>query len=190
MNKVKAWGIFLLLFISNFFIIKEHNIYLLLFIFTGIILISLYLNCSQKLLKRFKVFVILGIFILFFQLLFNQTGLVIERILLAFRVILQLIVISESIFLVMKLVSPLEIVKSFNFLPKFIQILLSMTFYFIPQLMKEYETVKLVQTARGLGQTIFSRLLSPIYIIIPLMHRVFQRTETITYTVLSRGYEN
>lgn len=188
MNRLKVFGIFLLLAITNIFIIKEHNLMPLLIVSIVVYSASLYLNLHQEIIKRIKLFFFLGIFILLFQFLFNQAGSVTERIFLGFRVVLQLATISESVFMVMKLISPAEIVESFDFLPKSIQILLSMTFYFIPLLIKEYDTIQLVQQSRRLGSTFFSRSFSPIYIFVPLLHRIFQRSETITYTILSRGW--
>lgn len=190
MNKIKVWGIFLALFVLNYFLITVHYLLFLLTVFIGLIFVSYFINSYRESIKRIQAFAILGILIFIFQLIFNHTELIIEKIFLSLRVVFQLAAISESVFIVMKLVSPLEIVKSLNFLPKTLQILLSMTFYFIPMLMKEYETIRAIQSVRGLGLTLFSRVFFPIFVVIPLLHRVFQRTETITYTVLSRGYEN
>ena len=189
MNKFKVLGIFLLLVLVNIFVINIRNVAFLLIIGAFIYSISLIFNLHQEIIRRIRLFLFLGIFILLFQLAFNHVGTVLQRLTLGLSVILEIAIISESVFVVMKIISPAEIVKSLNFLPKSIQILLSMTFYFIPLLMKEYEYIRLVQRSRGLGSTLISRLFSAVYIIIPLLHRVFQRSETITYTILSRGFE-
>lgn len=189
MNRLKILGTFLFLAFFNIFILKERNLVFLLAIFLSIYSISSFFNLHQEVFRRIKLFFLIGIFIVLFQLFFNQTSLLFERMFMGFRVILQIASISESVFVVMRIISPTEIVRSLNFLPKSIQILLSMTFYFIPLLMKEYEFVQLVQKSRGLGSSFISRLIMPIYMIIPLLHRVFQRSETITYTILSRGFE-
>lgn len=189
MNKIKVFGGLVLLTLTNFFIITTRSLIPLVTITIMAYGIGICTDSRRATVKRIRLFCMIGLSILLFQILFNQLAPLGQRVLISLRTILQISSISEIVLIGMKCISPNEIVSAFSFLPHSLQILLAMTFYFVPLLLTEQNTIRLVQQSRGLGVTLQSRFHAPIAFLIPLLHRVFQRSETISFTILSRGFK-
>lgn len=190
MNKVRTLIMLILILGVNIIVLSIKNPLLILFIFIGIVLISIRLTSPVQTMGRLKLFVGIGISIFIFQILFLHNINITFKFIQSFRVTLQLFMVSEVVRIGVFIISPASLISLFSFLPKNIQLLIGMTFYFIPLSIKEYGIISQIQTSRGFGNSIKSKILSPIACIIPLLHRVFQRAETISLSIISRGWED
>lgn len=111
-----------------------------------------------------------------------------DRVSNALRVALQIASISQIVFLMVQYISPSAFISALGFLPRTWQLLLVMTFAYIPILVDEQSSIQTVQISRGLGITWRSRLIAPFALFIPLMHRILQRSETLGHTMVARGF--
>jgi len=186
-NRKTGLGILLLL-VVNACILATRNMYILSAVFVGIYLYGYLTQSRKKTILRLRTFILIGISLLFFQLLFNQSIVVGDRIANALRVTMQIAIISQLMFIFMQLISLSALVSSFRFLPPTWQLLIAMTFSFIPVLVQEQEIIQINQRSRGLGISWVSRVIAPIAFFVPLLHRVLQRSETIGLTMVSRGF--
>ena len=151
-----------------------------------ILSIFLSLTPARKLVfKRLKILLPIAIMIFVLQIIFNQPQSLFLRIEFAYFVFIRIAIISLSVLFFMAVVSTSEIILAFWFLPQNIKLVLTMTFYFIPAIFMEAEQIILVQKSRGLKT--FSWNITPL--IIPLLHRIFLRAETLSLAIISRGYE-
>lgn len=187
MNNLKTWLGILLLLIINILILDTKDLYLLSPIFTFIYLYG-YLQSKRKTVQRIRAFVYIGISLLFFQIVFNQSVSIVERISAALRVTLQIASISQIVFLFVQHISPSALISALGFLPRTWQLLLAMTFTFIPVLVQEQDAIQMAQKSRGFGLTWKSKFIAPFAFFVPLMHRILQRSETIGLTMVSRGF--
>lgn len=180
--------IFLLLFNSLVFFFQEPLILTLLFFLFIFILIPL----KYLVLERLKIIIPIGIMIILFQLIFNTSIPLDQRFLFGYIASMKIILISLSVFLFLSFTSLFELIQLFNFLPKTWLLLLTLTFYFIQSILNETEKIKAAQKSRGLrinSWNIFINLLNLSALIVPLLHRIFQRAETLSLTIVSRGFE-
>lgn len=138
--------------------------------------------------ERLKLLLFIGICIILFQLLFNQNLSVFARLYYGYLAGARICSASILIFIMMKILSPAEILLLLDFMPKKTQLIIGMTFSLIPAIINEEEYIALVQKSRPRKKHIFSGFTEMIAIIIPLMHRVLRRAETMALTIVSRGY--
>lgn len=188
MNTVKVFGGLLFLIIASTMIIRSSSIGLLIFICSTLLIGASFFESKNIIKQRIRTYIIIGISILIIQIFLNTGIPFTERLSSAFQAFLHLTILSQIVFLGMKYISPSEIVSGFFFLPPSITLLLSMTFYFVPLLSQEYLNIQSLQKVRGSGTTIRSRIFIPFSSLIPLFHRLFQRSETLSFSMLSRGY--
>lgn len=175
--------IFLIIFTITILNIKNYSF------LTGLLLILvifLWLTPAKKLIfKRLKILIPIALMIFVLQIIFNQAQSLSWRIEFAYFVFIRITIISLVVLFFMTVVSASEIILAFWFLPQNIKLMLTMTFYFIPAIFKEAEQIILVQKSRGLKT--FSWNIAPL--IIPLLHRIFLRAETLALAIIARGYE-
>ncbi|MBP9814689.1 energy-coupling factor transporter transmembrane protein EcfT [Candidatus Woesebacteria bacterium] len=188
MNNLKTWLGILLLLIINILILDTKDLYLLSPIFTFIYLYGYLTQSKRKTVQRIRAFVYIGISLLFFQIVFNQSVSMVERISAALRVTLQIASISQIVFLFVQHISPSALISALGFLPRTWQLLLAMTFTFIPVLVQEQDAIQMAQKSRGFGLTWKSKFIAPFAFFVPLMHRILQRSEAIGLTMVSRGF--
>lgn len=188
MNNLTTWLGILLLLAINVFILETNNIYLLCPIFMCIYLYGYFTQSKRKTVKRLKTFIFIGISLLFFQIVFNQAVPMVDRISIALRVTLQIASISQIVFLFVQHISPSALISALGFLPRTWQLLLAMTFTFIPVLVQEQEAIQMAQKSRGFGQACKSKFIAPFAFFVPLIHRILQRSETIGLTMVARGF--
>lgn len=188
MKKIKTLVLFLLLLAINIIVLTLRNPIVILGLFILICMVSAFVTSPSQTFARLRLFMGIAISILFFQMIVVSSMSLEMKIMQTARVAAQLFVVSEVVRVGVQYISPVSLISLFTFLPKNLQLLIAMTFYFIPLTMKEYEIIKHVQISRGLGRTFKSKMIIPIAVIIPLLHRVFQRSEVMTYSILSRGW--
>ncbi|OGK18807.1 hypothetical protein A2866_02510 [Candidatus Roizmanbacteria bacterium RIFCSPHIGHO2_01_FULL_39_8] len=173
------------LIIFSFVILNLKDSFLLSAIFL-LLLAALKIVPSQRPVgKRLKILLPAGFFIILLQLFFHQSHDMMTRFMFGYTVFIRLLIVSLSVLFFMSVTSASEIIAAFAFLPKKIQLALTMTFYFIPTILEESDKISMIQKSRGLR----SGLSSISSVVIPLLHRVFQRAETLSLTIVSRGYE-
>ena len=130
--------------------------------------------------KRIKPFIFLGIIILLIHF---------KNPLFGYLIAIRLVIISLAVVFYLSLSSFSEIIDVFGFLPNIFKLLLAITFYSIPLVINEYEQIILVQKSRGYKSSVFNPIASTIPLLVPLLHRVFQRSETLALTVASKGFK-
>lgn len=188
MTTIKVLLGIILAILTNIAVIRSSNS-----VFLGILTIILYgigfsVGSMKETIQRIRLFCLIGISILLFQMLFNTYIPMDQRIRISFRTFLQLASISQVVFVLMKYMSPAEMISALHFLPQSFRLLLSMTFYFIPLFVNELSIIQLIQKSRGLGNTLRSRISAPFAVLVPILHRMLERSDTISYTMLSRGF--
>ncbi len=188
MNNFKTWLGILLLLVINILILEIRSLYILFPITICIYLYGYFIQSKRKTFRRLRTFIYIGISLLFFQTLFNQSVLLVERIGNALRVTLQIASISQIVFLFVQNISPSALISAFGFLPRTWQLLLAMTFTYIPVLVQEQGAIQMAQESRGLGLTWKSKFIAPLAFFVPLIHRILHRSETIGLTMVSRGF--
>lgn len=172
----------------NLFVFRISNVFVLVSIGTIVYALGCVIQTPRITLKRFALFLYIGITIGTFRILFNQENTPFIPIQQTARTVLQIAIISEAIFLALKRISLVRLMGALWFLPRSIQLFFAMTFSFIPLLLAEQETIRIVQLSRGGGCTALSRLYMPVALLIPLLHRIMQRSEVLAYSMISRGF--
>ncbi len=175
----------LLIFNSIIFLYHNYIVLLILFLFFIIFIALMKKPIYQRLNTIFPIFLLC----ILFQVIFNSSISLNERAILGFIFGLRLTLISLSVFLFLSITSLFELTQLFYFLPRTWLLLLIMTWYFIPGIISESEKIKQIQKSRGLNIQSWNPFKSLASLIIPLLHRVFQRSQTLSLTLLSRGYE-
>jgi energy-coupling factor transporter transmembrane protein EcfT len=188
MNNLKVLLGMIIVVWANYSIIVLRDVRLLGCIFVGLYVFGYCTQSKRVVVQRLQTFAFIGISLLVFQLLLNQSVPIVVRFIYALRTTLQIASISQLIFLAVRYVSPSALIRSLGFLPRTWQLLLTMTFTFIPVLVQEQGNIQVAQRSRGLGLSWRSRLIAPIASYVPLIHRILQRSETIGFTLLSRGF--
>jgi energy-coupling factor transporter transmembrane protein EcfT len=178
--------IFALLFFDSAIFLLRNPLFLTLL---TIIFILILLPTKSQAIRRLKILVPLGILVILIQLFFNGSVSINTRILLGVVTIMKIGLVSLSVLLFLSFTSMLELIEAFNFLPKSWVLLLTITFYFIPSIINESEKIRIVQKLRGLKIGDWNIFKSLAALIVPLLHRVFQRAEILGLTIVSRGYE-
>lgn len=171
----------------NFLVFYLDNLLFLIILLLIAIFIGLYLN--KQVISRIKNILPAVFFIILFQLIFNTSIPIDQRIIMGVSAGARLVIISISVLLFLAVTSLSEIARFFSFLPRNILLILMMTLYFIPGLFKEAERIKAVQRSRGLQANNWNFINGTAALVVPLLHRVFQRAEILAYTLSARGYE-
>ncbi len=182
MKKTVVFGkTILLIIISTLTLYYPQPVFL-----TGLFLLSsaafLFFPDRQLIFYRLRPLLIVGILVILFQLFFNRTVPISDRLLLGYVAAIRLLIISLLVLIYTTITSFSDLILLFDFFPRSVQLLLAMTFYLIPSILREAEEIQMVQKARGMRN-------NPVAVTIPLLHRVFARAETLSYSIISRGYE-
>jgi len=188
MKKIKTLLILFIILVINITALAINSIILVSILFLCVCFLSIIVTSSRQTVGRLKIFIGIALSLLLFQIIFVHSIPWESIISQTTRVAMQLFVVSEVVRVGIQYISPATLISLFSFLPKQFQLLIAMTFYFIPLSMEEYGIIRSAQLSRGLGRTLRSRIIAPLAFIIPLLHRVFQRSEIMTYSILSRGW--
>jgi energy-coupling factor transporter transmembrane protein EcfT len=175
-----------LLLLINFFVFSIKNPYLLtgLFLFMVLILIP----TKYSIINRLKAIIPICVIILLSQIIFYPSASFEQRFLFGFIVSMRIIIVSLSVFVFLATTALSEIVSVFSFLPKDWLLLLTITCYLIPTTLNEIEHIKLIQKSRMVYKNPWNIIQNIAALFIPLLHRVFKRSEIISLTIISRGY--
>lgn len=173
------------LFIFNAVIFTVANAFLLSAIL--FILLLLGLKMKYKLYNRLKTIIPVGLFIILFQIIFNNSLQFSERLLIGCIAAIRLISISLSVLLFLTYTSLLELSRLFSFLPGNSRLLFTLTCYFIPRVFDESDMISAVQKSRGAQINNWNITQNLASLIVPLIHRVFIRSEAISLSMITRG---
>lgn len=130
--------------------------------------------------KRFKPLLIVFFFVLLFQLLFNTTLTIEQRLYQGIFAGSRIIALSLLVFWFTETTSSSEIIRTLSFLPANFRLVLTISLSLIPVLLNEIGSIQRAQQSRG-KSTILS-------ILIPLLHRTLKRSEQIAIVLQTRGY--
>lgn len=175
----------ILLFIFNWIVFSIQNSYILLALFVALVILLHIAKAPIK--KRLFAIIPVGITIIIFEIIFYTSVSLQERFLYGFIAGIKIILISLSVLTFLSYTSLFALIKLFDFLPQDTLLILLITAYLIPTIFSEAEKINIVQKSRNIKTNSFSSLPA---IVVPLLHRVFQRAETISLTILSRGYQS
>lgn len=188
MNNLRVWFGIGFLLLTNIFVLSTRNVLVLIPLLISVYLYGYFVQSKRQAIRRLRTFALIGLSLLFFQIIVNQSVPWEERALHALRITFQLAIISQLTLVLVRYISLSGLVAALGFLPRTWQLLIAMTFAFIPLLVQEQDTIQIVQRSRGLGLSWRSRLLAPFAFFVPLMHRILQRSETIGLTMVARGF--
>jgi len=171
----------LICFSTLFVLIR--NVYGIFLIF-GVIIVLTKLHMRRGHLKS-RITAIIGVsaFVIVFQLLFNGSVAIQQRLLIGSLTAFRLISLSLLVLLFTETTSPTSIVAVLSFLPKNINLMLTISFSLIPAILQEISAIQIAQQARGLRKG------SIIPVLVPLLNRTLTRAEHIAIVLQTRGFE-
>lgn len=148
------------------------------------IIISIIIFQAKKVfLQRIFPLLIIALFTVLFQLIFNVNNNYLARIILGIITATKIISISLLVFLFTTVTSMNSIVELFSFLPYEYKLVLIVTFGIFPIIMQELWSIKIIQNSRGLNTRSWNLYKTFFPLIIPLLHRSFQRAERIAVRI-------
>jgi energy-coupling factor transporter transmembrane protein EcfT len=177
----------ILLLLINFFVFAIKNPYLLTVLFLGLAI--LLAPTKYSLLKRLKVVLPICLIILLAQIIFNSGVSFNQRLLLSYISSIRIIIVSLSVFAFLALTALSDIVSTFSFLPKTWLLLLTITCYLIPATLIESEHIRMVQKSRTVYKNKWKVVQNIASLFVPLLHRIFKRSEVISLTIVARSFE-
>lgn len=174
--------------ITNFIIFAADKLPELILLMGGFITAGLFSTNNLK--KRLKIIIPLALFIAVFHLIFNTSVDLNSRIELGIAGGIRLILISISVFIFLAYTSFYELIRFFSFLPKNAVLVLSLTAYFIPRVLSDSDTISAVQKSRGMKYNSWNLLKTFAPLIVPLINRMFVRSEILSKSIISRGFQD
>lgn len=179
--------ILLLLLSGTILFIQQWQTLLALFI---IILTTIcFFDKRRKILSKIIPLLIAGVAIILFSMIFNYSLNYSERLFVAIITAIKITTLSLAVFVFTITTSPKEIMTLFTFLPKKIQLILTITLSIIPIIISEAQKIRIIQKARGLNYRGINIVKNIFPIIVPLLHRSFQRAEQMAMVLYTKGYE-
>lgn len=171
----------LLLSVSSL-VIVINSVSLLLALLTALLLFLNFSSAKEKLKPRLKALIGISALIILFQLFFNSSLTLYQRLLQGFFVSLKILTLSLLVLTYTATTSVSQIIRHFGFLPQSFQLMFTITLSLIPAIFDEAKKISLIQASRGLHST------NPLPIIIPLLHRTLNRSQQLALTIETRGY--
>lgn len=176
----------LIIFSTVIIFVKDFRIltFLLFALLTSVAIFRLKTRLFPRLTSLFSI----SLLIILFNLIFNTAVSPVSRILLGSMAATRILILSIMVFLYTSFTSPAEIIFALSFLPKSIQLMLTITLSLIPLIASESQKIMLVQSTRGYHSRSFNPVKNIIPIIIPLIHRTLNRAERIATVLETRGF--
>lgn len=177
------------LLIIDSLIMLTGNPVLLFFIFISVLTLGLWRK-NPLARKIYSSLFMIGISIIFIQLVFNTSIDISQRFNQGIVAVLKILSLSLMTFIFVTSNSISTIIEILSFLPKKFQLMLTITFSIIPVIISETQKIITIQKCHGYKIMRLNIFLSFIPIIIPLLHRSLRRTEQIAIILLTRGYKD
>ncbi len=133
---------------------------------------------------RLKALLFISLSIILFQLLFNYSLTPLGRLWQGIISAAKISLLSLLVFWYTAVFSPSQISRHFRFLPQPLPLMLTLTLALIPALFNEAKSIQMIQASRGASRT------NPFPLLIPLLHRIIQRSQHLALVMNSRGYKN
>ncbi len=172
----------------NYLIFAVDNILGLVLLMAGFTAAGLFSTSNLK--KRLKIIIPMALFIVVFHLIFNTSVDLNSRLELGIAAGIRLVLISTSVFAFLAFTSFYELIRFFYFLPKNAVLILSLTAYFIPRVLSDSDTISAVQKSRGMRMKSWNLFKTFAPLIIPLINRMFVRSEILSKSIISRGFQD
>ncbi len=173
-------------FLISAIVIFINNIYLLMMIFSLLLIVGYFSEISQKLIKRF--FSVMGITLVFTLLIHILNNTFMQSL----SVVLQMTIISWCSCLFISTTSETDILSTFdvffNFFTKRgidtrkISLALLLTIRSVSYITHQFNQIRDAQKARGLEKT-------TIALLVPLLIKIFKAANNISDALAARGYD-
>ncbi len=173
--------------VAQYVILTSRDMWVVLCIAVIAYGIGLRYRSMRTILRRTRFFVILGLGICVFHIIDGTTRGLGDKIAVASLTALKLATISQVVDDVTVMISPSHVASLLEWLPSTARLLITMTFSFIPQLAREYTSIRIAQSSRGAhtGGLLHVRTIRAI--MIPLLHRLFLRSGALALSLVARG---
>lgn len=179
--------IILLLIISTIVLLTK-NWLVILFLLLATVGITLKINSYSAFWQRIKPLIFIALCIVLFNVLVNFQEHYAVRFVQGITAAGKIIILSLLVFAFTSTTSLREIINIFAFLPKKLQLSLTITLNIIPAILDEIQKIKIAQKSRGLNSYSLNPNKSIFPIIIPLLHRALERAEHLAILLHSRGF--
>jgi energy-coupling factor transporter transmembrane protein EcfT len=167
-------------------IILLNDLFWLVFFFTSLFLVAFGIQKKENIINYLKPLLFVSLFIFIFSLFaFEEVGTGINSALLGS---LKIITLSLSVFIFTGTTSSGQIAGLFSFLPYPLPLVLTLTLSTVPTINKEFSSILAAQKSRGYKQNAFNFWKNILPLVVPLLHRVFGRSEQVGMVMQSRGY--
>jgi energy-coupling factor transporter transmembrane protein EcfT len=176
----------LLLLISTTVLLTK-NWLIISFLLIATIAATLKINSYAAFWQRIKPLLFIAIFIVIFNVAFNFHEHYSIRLISGVIAAGKIIILSLLVFTFTSTTSLKEIIGIFAFLPKKLQLSLTITLNIIPAILEEIQKIKIAQKSRGLNSYSINPKKSIFPIIIPLIHRALERAEHLAILLYSKG---
>jgi energy-coupling factor transporter transmembrane protein EcfT len=150
--------------------------------------ITLKINSYSAFWQRIKPLIFIALCIVLFNVLVNFQEYYAVRFAQGITAAGKIIILSLLVFAFTSTTSLREIINIFAFLPKKLQLSLTITLNIIPAIIDEIQKIKIAQKSRGLNSYSLNPKKSIFPIIIPLLHRALERAEHLAILLHSRGF--
>jgi len=176
----------LIAFTTVILFIKDWRIISVIFIGTVVMIIPFKINHLFR--QRIYPLIFIGGFIILFQLLFNWHVPLMIRVIAGIVNAEKIISLSLAVFIYSATTSFNELIKTLSFLPKNVNLMLTIALSMLTIMLDEIRKISLVQNSRGLSHKSLNPKKSIFPIIIPLLYRSFTRAEKIALLLYTREY--
>ncbi|MCL5798219.1 MAG: energy-coupling factor transporter transmembrane protein EcfT, partial [Patescibacteria group bacterium] len=149
-----------------------------------------FLLSGTQVLYRLKPMLYVFILILAIQIFLNSHGSLSIRIFQGLSAWLKLTTLSLLMLAYTAVSSVSEIARVLSFLPRKIQLMLTITLSLIPVIFKEAQKIYMAQNSRGYNTKSLNMIKNTFPIVIPLLHRILHRSEQIAMIMQSRGFND
>lgn len=151
--------------------------------------LTIMLNSFYALRQRMQPLIFIGALIIAFNLLLNPTELSLtDKLFFGLITSAKIITLSLLVFAFTSTTSVKEIVTLFSFLPDKFCLALTISLSIIPAILTEFKKVRIIQESKGFKFNYFNPIKSIAPIIVPVIHRSFQRAERIAILLEIKNY--
>lgn len=178
----------MLLLCSSTALIYIHSVIFTTSVFLLLTIVSLCIKSLSKAVKRFVSICLVASLVILFQLVFNSSVPLLNRLTIGILAALRIISLSLLVFIFVETTSVSDIARAFSFLPKQLSLLLTISLALIPAILLESQSIRLAQQARGYSMKKWNIMRGLVPLVIPLLSRTLVRAEHIAITLESRGY--
>lgn len=189
LNSVITISAIVFVVVVNYLLLSTQNIIILFAVFSATYIAG-YLALSsskRRVAQRVRFFATLFLFLFVFHVIFNRNSSLYTHFNSSLKTVLQIASISEMMLVLTGKISMSKFINGLFFLPQSMKMLITITFSFIPFLVEEQQKISLVQKSRGMGTTLQSKFTGIFSTIIPLIHRLFRRSEDLALVIDMRG---